>query len=244
MFKPSKFITEQNRKIKAKFNPNNNMFLAQLGTVSSVLLAKLIKFSYLVGSQASFFSGINIIAPMAGILGGLAGALVAFSTKLAWGLITGAGLLVLTTGYLPHLVASYYWCTKFKLFRILYPLTCLIIFVTGTNLSYGTGASAGLYAGLWLIPAVIGALNTNNKFLLALGSTFCAHATGSLIWLALVPMTNLQWVSLIPVALVERCLFAAGMYAVYTVAVLFEKSWFQKVFNLRANKSNSESLSA
>jgi hypothetical protein len=223
--------------LKSNFTTNIKRVLINLGTIGAILFAKLIKFSYLVGSQASFFSGINIVAPMAGILGGLSGALVALSTKLAWGLITGAGLWSLFMGYLPHLLASYYWCTKFKLFRIIYPLACLVIFVTGTSLIYGFGASAGLYSCLWLIPAVIGFLDTNNKFLLALGSTFCAHATGSLIWLALVPMTNLQWVSLIPVALVERCLFAAGMYAVYLLLNYFKISNFATI-------SNSESLSA
>lgn len=209
--------------------------IPKLGTIWAILFSKLIKFSWLVGSQVSFFSGINIVAPLAGILGGAAGALVAFSTKLTWGLITGTSLLVLTTGYLPHLLANYYWCTKFKLFRILYPLTCIIVFVTGTSLLYGAGSMAGLYSCLWLIPAIIGFLNTNNKFLLALGSTFCAHATGTLIWLVTVNMTSTQWVSLIPVALVERFLFAAGMYTVYSVAALCTR----KIFNI-----NSESLSA
>ena len=223
--------------ISTKLNTNCSPVLKHLNIIGAILLAKLVKFSYLVGSQASFFSGINIIAPMAGVLGGLSGSLVALSTKLIWGLITGAGLLGLILGYLPHLVASYYWCTKFRLFRILYPLACLVTFVTGTSLIYGFGASAGLYSCLWLIPAVIGTLNTNNRFLLALGSTFCAHATGSLIWLTLVPMTNLQWVSLMPVALIERCLFAAGMYAVYLLFNYF------KISNL-VFTSTTESLSA
>lgn len=211
--------------------------ISQINTIGAVLLAKLIKFSWLVGSQASFFSGINIIAPMAGILGGVSGALVALGTKLIWGLIMGANLLVLTTGYLPHFLATYYWRTKFKLFRILYPLTCIIVFVTGTSLIYGAGTTAGLYSCLWLIPVLIGLLNTNNKFLLALGSTFCAHATGSIIWLATVQMTSAQWVSLIPVALIERFLFATGMYAVYILYAYLKSRNSVLIFN-------SESLSA
>lgn len=187
----------------------------KLGTVGAVLAAKWVKFSWLVGSQISWLSAINIVAPLAGIVGGVSGALLAGGTKLGWAILTGASLGSATTSYLPHLLASYYWRTNFKLFRVLYPLVCLTVFVLGTNLLYGAGSLAGLYSALWLIPVLIGVSNTTNQFYLALGSTFCAHATGSCIWLALVPMTELQWVMLIPVALIERLLFATGIYVGY-----------------------------
>lgn len=54
-------------------------------------------------------------------------------------------------------------------------------------------------------------------FLTALGSTFIAHAVGSVIWCYTVPMTPAMWLGLIPVVALERTLFALGMVVAYKV---------------------------
>ena len=70
------------------------------------------------------------------------------------------------------------------------------------------------YSLLWVIP-VLGIIFDKNVFFRALGATFSAHAVGSLIWLFTVPMTSLTWFGIIPVALIERSLFAVGISLVY-----------------------------
>jgi hypothetical protein len=60
-------------------------------------------------------------------------------------------------------------------------------------------------------------------FLQALGSTFIAHAVGSVIWLYTVPMTAAMWMGLMPIVLFERIAFALGMViAHYVISFIFE----------------------
>jgi hypothetical protein len=78
------------------------------------------------------------------------------------------------------------------------------------------GAQAWPYALYWLIPVVLYCLGNNkNNVYTALGSTFIAHAAGSIIWLYTVPMTSQQWLALIPVVAVERLISTIVMVATY-----------------------------
>ena len=58
-----------------------------------------------------------------------------------------------------------------------------------------------------------------------LGSTFTAHAVGSVIWLyaGLVPNPE-TWLALIPVVVLERILFASGMFVGYTIFIAAKKA--------------------
>src|SRR5207237_10360114 len=77
------------------------------------------------------------------------------------------------------------------------------------------GSQAFMYSFYWLIPIGLFGLARKTLFLEALGSTFVAHAVGSVIWLYTVPTTAGMWVGLIPIVAVERLLFAMGMVVMY-----------------------------
>jgi len=52
-------------------------------------------------------------------------------------------------------------------------------------------------------------------FLVALSSSFIAHAVGSVIWLYSLSMPAEKWIALIPIVAVERFIFAAGSFLVH-----------------------------
>ncbi len=99
--------------------------------------------------------------------------------------------------------------------RVVVPIGAMLLFI-----AHPVGAHAWVYAMYWWIPVVLYCSQRNNLFSTALGSTFIAHAVGSVIWLYTVPMTAPAWISLLPVVIIERLLFATGMVVVYKVLQL------------------------
>lgn len=122
-----------------------------------------------------------------------------------------------------------------NLLHLGFPLSCIALFIS--NPSVGIG---GLYATLWLIPVLIHLLHATNRlatpFWYALKSTFIAHATGSIMWLYTVNLASEQWLALIPVALVERLVIAAGQaITLMVIAQLSQQTFvlprFARIFN-------------
>ncbi|MDR3646056.1 MAG: hypothetical protein P4L22_00780 [Candidatus Babeliales bacterium] len=179
--------------------------------------AKLIKFSLMLGSTAMFFSMSNIAVPMVGIVGGLVYYVNFFAIQFLYKFLIGSGSIGIGY-YIPQFFASAYWLSPSKYLRLVVPLLCMGLFVL-----HPVGGQAWVYSTFWLIPMIISFVGFNNTFLRALGSTFVAHAVGSVIWIYTVPMIATQWISLIPVVIAERLLFASGMVAVY-YAVNFVRS--------------------
>ena len=188
----------------------NNFFLrlAQYsGFARFIGLSSLVKLSWIVGSHISFFSGINIAAPLSGAFGGIFGSIVAFVVRIAinfcfFGVLSVKCLLL----GVPNFFASLYWGTTHWLVRVGLPITCMALFWL-----HPTGFAAGAYALYWLIPVTIHFLSRKHIFFEALGSTFVAHAVGSIIWLYAAPMMPGVWLALIPMVALERLLFATGM---------------------------------
>ena len=150
---------------------------------------------------------------------------------VAWFIFKAAlGHLPITWG-IPTLVAMLAWqasSSQSKLpnfmLNLLLPATCMAIFML-----HPVAGQAAPYALYWLIPITIFALCTGPKspVLLALQSTFVAHAVGSIIWLFVIPTTPEQWLALIPLVAVERCTMAGiatlmfyGSHAVLQAASL------------------------
>jgi hypothetical protein len=79
------------------------------------------------------------------------------------------------------------------------------------------GGQAFVYSLYWLIPVALYFIPHRSLFLTGLGSTFIAHAVGSVIWCYTVPMTAGMWMALMPVVFCERLLFALGMVVMHFV---------------------------
>jgi len=206
-----------------------------------IAIARLMSISYMVGSYNVYFSGTNITVPLSGFFGGFWGCcsvgFLRFLVKL-W--FYGASPLLLLVHWLPGFIASLSF-TVLKnnflqvLFNLVMPVTCIVLF-----LIHPIGLQAAPYVLYWLIPVVIYVLNVRYIFFRALSSTFIAHAIGSVAWLYIMPMygialTALDWISLIPVVVLERLLFASGitiMHQVLLYAVQSGKQCWAVIFGV------------
>lgn len=178
-----------------------------------IKLSGLFKLSFIVGSHIAFFSAVAVITPLAGAFAGITGSLGVFGVSiLLRALLMGSMPFHFLAYHIPGLFASVHWATQSKIVRIAPALLCMALFIV-----HPIGSGAALYSLFWLIPVYTTLLATETVFSRALGSTFTAHAVGSVIWLYTVPMASDQWLSLMPVVVVERALFTVGMMAAYTV---------------------------
>ena len=166
----------------------------------------LAKVSLIIGSSLAFFSLASIVAPLIGVFGGLGFLCAIGLVKTTISLALGYGFLFSAIYFLPHLAAAFYFQQN-SIFKLIVPIIAMAIFIIHPQGSF-------TYSLLWLIPIICYFAKTN-IIAKSLGATFSAHAVGSLIWLFTVPMTSLTWFGIIPVALIERSLFAVGISLVY-----------------------------
>jgi hypothetical protein len=196
------------------------------GYMALTWLLSAIKISFLVGTHATYFSLSHCIAPLTGLFIGSLGATIFFAAKtLFW---SPSSFIIAC--HLPSLSAALYLAiinnnnyTMSPLKRLLLssiPLMCMILF----NL-HPVGWQSAPYSLFWLIPIVSLFMQHNNLFIHMLGSTFTAHAVGSVLWLyaGLVPEPE-TWINLMPVVALERLLFATGMFLMYAIFIAIKRS--------------------
>lgn len=178
-----------------------------------VFIAQNINFSALTGAKNQFFTLFQFFGPIAGgILGSAFGMLAVLFAQIAQFIAAGKEITMLNAlRLLPMLFAAWYFSSKEKRVTasVIVPLACIALF-----LAHPIGRQAWYFSLFWTIP-LIAKLMPQRLFLKSLGATFTAHAIGGAIWVWTVPMTVQQWNLLIPVVIVERLLFAAGMTISY-----------------------------
>jgi len=172
----------------------------------------LFKVSFIIGSYTAFFSAANCFVPLTGAFCGIAGSTMLFGMAVLARMALYGGPLPLSylAHFVPGMVAGYYFASRSAGIRLFIPMLCMALF-----LFHPVGGVAWAYALYWLIPIGLYFFNSNHPFLTALGSTFTAHAVGSVIWLYTVPMDAFAWQALIPAVLIERLLFAGGMVVMH-----------------------------
>ncbi|OGB97601.1 hypothetical protein A3F06_03660 [candidate division TM6 bacterium RIFCSPHIGHO2_12_FULL_36_22] len=194
----------------------NNVYILHsiAQTISTCLgfeLAKQIKCSMIIGSQTMFFSAGSMVAPLFGNnprtlwVFGLFIALKAIF--MSYFMTQPINLLLLY--HIPLFIAAAFFAPRSK-----WLITAFFIATMGAFIFNPIGGQAWIYALLWIIPMLANLFFTG-LFVRALRSTFAAHAIGSLIHLYTMPMAAGLWISIIPVVLVERLLFACGIMIVY-----------------------------
>lgn len=177
-----------------------------------VLAADSVNFSQLVGSQSQSLTFFQFVGPVAGgFLGAGAGVLSVFLAEIVAFVWLGKAFeLVNLLRLLPMLFAALYFAkySKGKFAQAAVPLACMALFI-----AHPVGAQAWQYSLYWLIPAVV-LLLPEHLLLRSIGSTFTAHAIGSVIWLYFMPaMAPVVWLALIPLVAFERGIFALGISA-------------------------------
>jgi hypothetical protein len=201
---------------------------------SFVKISSLLKISYIAGSHVLCLSAASVLAPLSGAFGGVSGSFGVFFARLVLHfLLCKTIALSFLALCVPGLFACLYWATRNSIVRVGVPLLCMILFI-----AHPVGRQAFIYSIYWLVPVIISIRGYNSLFFQALGSTFVAHAVGSVIWLYTVPMTAAQWMGLMPVVAIERLLFACAMVGVYRVVTAM-RSFAQSSKNKSLSLSQS-----
>jgi len=173
-------------------------------------LASLCKISFIVGSQMAFFSGVNVLHPLAGRFCGASGSCLLFGMLSAIRLLYGVHPSVHFIYGIPGLCAALYMSSPHIVIRLILPIACMILFI-----AHPVGFYASPYSFYWLIPIFLYFVKKKSFFTESLGSTFIAHAVGSVFWLYLIPMPVSYWWGLLPIVALERLVFASGAVLVY-----------------------------
>lgn len=123
--------------------------------------------------------------------------------------------LAATLRFLPLAFGVWYFALSHKKsgnskLILLIPLLSIIAF----NL-HPIGRTVWFYSLFWFTPLFVWPFR--QRFLVArsLGSTFTAHAIGGAIWIWAFNLPAAVWISLIPVVVLERSIFALGISASY-----------------------------
>ena len=182
-------------------------------TLSLLALFSKVTLSFFLGTAHCYISGLSWLTPVLALIAGSStgGLLILFFALkyLFFKRATTAGIPTLCATY------SYYAATQQQLswrdyaLNFFFPVLAVAVFVFAQGFSLGS-----FYALYWLIPATLFILRffgfCHEPWAYALTSSFIAHAAGSLIWLALVPMSSEQWFLLIPLVAAERLVIHCG----------------------------------
>ncbi len=192
-----------------KFNQKKIIFLAIFILVG--FLALQVPVNTLVGANVKF-TLFDLIAPISGaFLGTGLGIVSVLAMQVINLLIHGIGSISIASmiRLVPTLAGVWFFAKKEGKLLIL-PAISIIAF----NL-HPIGRTVWFYSLFWTIPFIV--YPFREKFLIArsLGATFTAHAVGGAIWIWVFNLPANVWISLIPVVVMERSIFALGMSASY-----------------------------
>ncbi len=175
------------------------------------LAVSRIYISPILGSTQSF-TPLEFFGPTAGMfLGSWIAALSIFFVKLFSAIIGKQPLDLLTfIRFFPMILAAiYFGINKSKKLILIVPLVCMVLFMV-----HPEGGKAWFYSLYWLVPMIC-FFKKERLILNALGSTFTAHAVGSVAFLYAFNLPAPIWTALIPIVFMERMLFALGIWGTY-----------------------------
>jgi hypothetical protein len=175
-----------------------------------VFLGRRIGFFPVLGADSQSFTFFQFFGPVTGsFLGPFFGPIAVCFAHLTdlflhGGPVSSIGLL----GVLPMMFAAYFFGTKKRAAGVLVPLMAMTAFMI-----HPVGRQVWFFSLFWIIPIISVASKrfSSNMVVKSLGATFTAHAVGTAIWIWTIPMTAAQWISLIPVVMVERMIMAGGI---------------------------------
>ncbi len=208
--------------IKKLIGKEGLLFLIGFSVV--VFFSQKINLATLVGAQNQFFTLFQMVGPLAAMfLGPVVGVVSVLIAEIAEFLVSGkAWTLVNLLRLLPMLFAAYYLGVskeKFQ-FRNLWISLIVPLLAIGAFVLHPVGRTVWYFALFWTIPIIVKILPAkigHNLYLRGLGTTFTAHAIGGAIWIYTIPMSATQWQALVPIVIVERCIFAAGIAVSYVL---------------------------
>jgi len=174
-------------------------YLGCLVAILAVIFARLVPFSWIIGSTGFYFSWSTMIAPIVVKYIGMSWIGLFFIAKKG---LTASVLFLHILHRLPLVGAAYAYKMHHWFFSVAIPLICMGIFAL-----HDVGCLAWPYTLYWLIPVALWCVS-DSLFSRALTSSLVAHAIGSVIWLYCGDISAATWMGLIPVVFVERLLMA------------------------------------
>lgn len=190
-----------------------NKVMKALGVSFVVILARLLPFNIIIGSNHAMFSWSSIFAPVVAGQCGFSWVLSFIITKKLW----IAPSLILLLHRVPLLIAARAFQKRDLFITGLLPIVCMALFMV-----HPIGAQAWPYALYWLIPFIL-CFMQDVVWVRALQASFIAHAVGSIIWLYSGSIPSEVWMGLIPIVACERLLIAGGMVVCNEICRLFLK---------------------
>jgi hypothetical protein len=180
---------------------------------AAVLLTSNMNFSQMLGADNKSFTFFQFIGPISGgFLGAGVGMVSVFLAQAISFVYLNKPLEAFNIALLFPMVFGTLYFAKYargKFTMALVPLACMALFI-----AHPVGGQVWFYSLFWLVPLIALAL-PENLLARSFGSTFTAHAVGSVAFLYLVPSAPALWITLMLVVPVERTLFALGISASY-----------------------------
>lgn len=175
------------------------------------LLALQIPVSKIIGSTQSF-SLFDFFAPTVGaFINSFGGLISVFLVKVIDLLVVKKSIDIISIfRLLPLPLAAFYFGSMSRK-KGLIALICMLLFIF-----HPIGKQVWAYSLYWLIP-IFASFFPKRLLLKSLGSTFTAHAVGSVIFLYTVKLPPQVWKSLIPIVFMERLNFTIGIYLSYFI---------------------------
>jgi len=179
------------------------------------LLVSQIRLSPIIGAKGQSFTPLEFLGPTSSMfLGPLPGAISVFFVKLFSAVFTNQKFDIATIIRLFPMVfaAIYFGLTKAKKsdkLILIIPILAIVLFI-----AHPEGKEVWFFSLYWLIP-IIAFFKKERLIFNALGSTFTAHAVGSVAFLYAFNLSAPVWLGLIPVVFVERVSFTIGIWATY-----------------------------
>lgn len=171
------------------------------------LLLFQFNFAQILGVEPSpSFTFFQFIGPIAGgILGPLGGVATILAVSVSNFVLTGQALeLPIIVSVFTMAAAAVYFGAKSRPIALVGPVAMVLFWL------HPEGSVAWIYPLFWVIP-VLATFYKKNLFARSLGSTFTAHAIGSVAYLYAFNIPAEVWFALIPVVAFERLLFASGI---------------------------------
>lgn len=210
------------------------LFVTATALSGIFILLNYTKLSVVATASSMYFSLASTVFPLSGLLGFGSIGIITFA-RLVVAIVLYGTPLQATVYYIPTVFASAYWALNKRVFPVIVSCACIVLFVM-----HPVGFKAAAYSFYWFIPVVLAFLPRRFIFIDALSSTFIAHAVGSVMFLYAHPtMPASQWISLIPLVAVERCIFALGMTGVYYAGVYIQKLVVKKIKDISKKQALS-----
>ncbi|MBU4298678.1 hypothetical protein KJ636_01420, partial [Patescibacteria group bacterium] len=171
----------------------------------------------IIGAKGQAFTPLEFFGPTSGMfLGSLPGAVSVFFVKLFSAIFSEQQFnLTNVIRLFPMVFAAIYFglnkARKSDKLILIIPILAIVLFI-----AHPEGRQAWFFSLYWLIP-IIAFFKKDRLILNALGSTFTAHAVGSVAFLYAFNLSAPIWLGLIPIVFIERVSFAIGIWATYLV---------------------------